>query len=194
MRERKTIGGWLRATRAQRRVGHAAACACGEARPFALISGRSPPICYRCERLAHGRSPCEHNHVFGQHNSGLTIRYPVNDHRAVFSVKQLDWTPETLENPNGDVLLAGIARFHGLNDNTAQMLADCIAFAPQLNMSKNCSSRSTGRTGFRRWRRPRSEPRANRRRRAVDDDSADCGSRLSGPKRYAAAAGPGSGD
>jgi hypothetical protein len=30
------------------------------------------------------------------------------------------------------VLLAGIARFHGLNDNTAQMLADCIAFAPQL--------------------------------------------------------------
>ena len=132
MRRRKTIGGWLRATRAQRRVGHASACACGEARPFALISGRSPPICYRCERLAHGRSPYELNHVFGQHNSDLAIRYPVNDHRAVFSVKQLDWTPETLENPNGDVLLAGIARFHGLNDNTAQMLADCIAFAPQL--------------------------------------------------------------
>jgi hypothetical protein len=132
MRQRKTIGGWLRAIRAQRRVGHAAACACGEARPFALISGWSPPICYRCERLAKGRSPCELNHVFGQHNSGLTIRYPTNDHRAIFSVKQLDWTPETLENPSGDVLLAGIARFHGLNDNTAQMLADCIAFAPQL--------------------------------------------------------------
>jgi hypothetical protein len=60
------------------------------------------------------------------------IRYPVNDHRAVLSVKQLDWTDETLENPNGDVLLAGIARFHGLENNTAQMLADCIAFAPQL--------------------------------------------------------------
>ena len=51
-------------------------CVCGEARPFALISGGSPPICYRCERLAKGRPPCELNHVFGQHNSGLTIRYP----------------------------------------------------------------------------------------------------------------------
>jgi hypothetical protein len=132
MRRLKTIGGWLRATRAQRRAGHASACACGEACPFALISGRSPQICYRCERLAHGRSPDEFNHVFGRHNSDLTIRYPVNDHRAVFSVKQLDWTPETLENPTGDVLLEGIARFHGLDDNIGHMLADCREFTCKL--------------------------------------------------------------
>ncbi|MFY9738284.1 MAG: hypothetical protein WAK11_04440 [Candidatus Cybelea sp.] len=131
MRRRNMIGGWLRATRAQRRVG-SAACACGEARPFALIAGRSPPMCFCCERVARGRPPYELNHVFGKHNSDLTIRYPVNDHRAVFSVKQLDWTPETLENPTGDVLLGSIARFHGLDNNTAQMLADCIAFAPRL--------------------------------------------------------------
>ena len=43
--------------------------------------------------------------------SPLTIRYPVNDHRAVFNVKQLDWTPESLENPNGDPLLEAMARF-----------------------------------------------------------------------------------
>jgi hypothetical protein len=47
-------------------------------------------------------------------------------------VKQLDWTPETLENPNGDLLLEGIARFHGLDDNIVHMLADCIEFAPKL--------------------------------------------------------------
>ena len=132
MGERDPIAAWLRKTRAQRRVGRTAACACGESRPYALITGCEPPCCFRCERLAQGRSPYELNHVFGKHNSPLTIRYPINDHRAVFSVKQLDWTDETLENPTGDVLLAGIARFHGLNDNTAHMLADCLAFAPKL--------------------------------------------------------------
>ncbi len=132
MRERDPIGAWLRSSRAQRRVGRSAACACGESRPFALISGRSPPICFRCERLAHGREPYELNHVFGKANSPLTIRYPVNDHRAVFNVKQLDWTPETLENVSGDPLLEGMARFHGLDDNVVHMLADCIEFLPKM--------------------------------------------------------------
>ncbi len=134
MRERDPIGAWLRGTRASRRVGHRAACACGENRPFALISGRSPPICFRCERLAHGREPYEDNHVFGKRNSALTIRYRINDHRAVFNVKQLDWTPESLENPNHDPLLEAMARFHGLDDNVAHMLADCIAFLPKMKV------------------------------------------------------------
>ena len=60
------------------------------------------------------------------------IRYPVNDHRAVFNVKQLDWTPETLENINGDPLLEAMARFHGLDDNVVHMLADCIEFLPKM--------------------------------------------------------------
>src|SRR5579862_2821785 len=117
MRKSDPIGAWLRGTRAQRRVGSAAACACSEARTFALIARRSPPICFRCERLARGREPYEDNHVFGKRNSALTIRYPVNDHRAIFNVKQLDWTAESLENPNGDPLLEAMARFHGLDDN-----------------------------------------------------------------------------
>jgi hypothetical protein len=132
MRKSDPIGAWLRDTRASRRVGRRAACACGEPRPFALISGRSPPLCFRCERLAHGRAPYDLNHVFGKRNSPLTIRYPVNDHRAIFNVKQLDWTPESLENPNGDPLLEALARFHGLDNNVVHMLADCIAFAPRL--------------------------------------------------------------
>jgi hypothetical protein len=134
MREHDPVAAWLRSSRSQRRVGPGAVCvSCGkESRPYGLIFGRDPPCCYRCDRIAQGQPPYENNHVFGQHNSDLTIRYLINDHRAVLSVKQLDWTDETLENPNGDVLLEGIARFHGLENNTAQMLADCIAFAPQL--------------------------------------------------------------
>jgi hypothetical protein len=132
MRKRDPVAAWLRTTRAQRRVGVNAACACGERRPYALIAGRVPPQCFRCERLAHGREPYELNHVFGQHNSPLTIRYPVNDHRAVFSVKQYRWPPGSLENPNGNPLLEGAARMHGAYDNIEHMLAENREFAAKL--------------------------------------------------------------
>ncbi|MGA8533783.1 MAG: hypothetical protein WB615_06725 [Candidatus Tumulicola sp.] len=69
-------------------------------------------------RPAHGREPYEFNHPFGKHNSDLEIRYSINDHRAVFSVKQLDWAPDSLENANGSPLLEAVARFHGLEDNS----------------------------------------------------------------------------
>ena len=91
----------------------------------------------------HGRSPHEDNHVFGQHNSDLTIRYPINDHRAVFSVKQLDWTPGNLENPNGDVLLAGIARFTGWTTIRRRCSPTAWQLRRSSNTSKNCSSPST---------------------------------------------------
>ena len=81
--------------------------------------------------------PYELNHVFGKRNSPLTIRYPINDHRAVFNVKQLDWTPETLENVNGDPLLEAMARFHGLDNNVVQMLADCIEFLPKMKLVRD---------------------------------------------------------
>ena len=133
MQDHDPIGAWLRDKRAQRRVGSGAVCAsCGkESRPYGLIFGREPPCCYRCDRIAQGQPPYEDNHVFGKRNSDLTIRYPINDHRAVFNVKQLDWTPETLKNVNGDPLLEAMARFHGLEDNVVHMLADCIEFLPR---------------------------------------------------------------
>lgn len=131
MRECDPIGAWLRETRASRRVG-GKACACGEARPFALISGRSPSICFRCERLAQGRKPYEDNHVFGKRNSRLTIRYPVNDHRAALSVKQYRWPPGALKNPHNSPLLEGVARMHGTYDNIEHMLAENREYAAKL--------------------------------------------------------------
>ncbi len=133
MRERDPIGAWLRDTRARRRVG-SVPCVCGEARPFALMSRRSPPICFRCERIAQGRSPYEDNHVFGKRNSDLTIRYPINDHRAVLSVAQYHWPPEVLENPDGDPFLAAAARFRGLYDNVEHMLRECVEEAERLEL------------------------------------------------------------
>ena len=132
MREHDPIGAWLRDTRARRRVGSAAACACGEARPFALISGLLPSICFRCERLAHGRAPYEDNHVFGKRNSSLMIRYPINDHRAIFNVKQYRWPPGALDNPEGSPLLEGVARMHGVYDNIEHMLSENRAYSEKL--------------------------------------------------------------
>lgn len=113
-------------------VGRAAVCACGEARPYALIRGRSPAICFACDRIAHGRDPCNNNHVFGKANSDLIIRYPVNDHRAIFNVKQYRWPTETLENPDGDPLLAFAARYRGIHDNFKYMLDDCLREAERF--------------------------------------------------------------
>jgi hypothetical protein len=132
MRDADPIGAWLRETRASRRVGRRAACRCGETRPFALISGRSPPTCFRCERLAHDREPYENNEVYGKRNSTLAIRYPINDHRAVFSVKQYGWPPGALDNPNGSPLLEGVARHHGAYDNIEHMLDENREFSAKL--------------------------------------------------------------
>jgi hypothetical protein len=100
MRERDSAAAWRRRTRAQRRVGVGAACAsCGERRPFALISGSVPPRCYACDRIAHGRPPYEDEHPFLRRNSDLNFPVPINDHRAVLSVRQYEWPRKTRENP-----------------------------------------------------------------------------------------------
>lgn len=135
MRKHDPIGGWLRSSRSQRRVGPGAVCAsCGkESRPYALIFGREPPCCYRCDRIVQGRPPYEDNHVFGKRNSDLTIRYPINDHRAIFSVKQYQWPPGALDNPNSSPLLEGVARMHGAYENIEHMLAENVAYAAILS-------------------------------------------------------------
>ena len=96
-----------------------------------------PPCCFRCERLAQGREPYEDNHVFGKRNSPLTIRYPINDHRAVFSVAQYRWPPGALENPNGSVLLRGRAHARAY-DNVEHMLAENRDFAASSPTSTSC--------------------------------------------------------
>ncbi|MFY9720676.1 MAG: hypothetical protein WAK16_13640 [Candidatus Cybelea sp.] len=100
-------------------------------RPAAALI-RSPPICYRCERLAHGCGPQEDDHVFGKRNSPLTIRYPINDHGAIFSVKQYHWPSGALDSPNTSVLREGIARMHGAYDNVEHILDANRAFAQKF--------------------------------------------------------------
>ena len=181
MREHDPVAAWLRSSRSQRRVGPGAVCvSCGkESRPYGLIFGRDPPCCYRCDRIAQGQPPYENNHVFGQHNSDLTIRYLINDHRAVLSVKQLDWTDETLKNSNGDCCSKGSRASMGWRTTTAQMLADCIAFcAASSSTSKACWSPSTGRTGSPLWRRLQRARRAvPLRRERMDEANARLGSK-----------------
>ena len=127
MRERDPLGAWLRsfALPAPRRAwggvrivrqGIATVWADFRSRPFVLLPLRS----HRPRR----QLPYEDNHVFGKRNSALTIRYPVNDHRAIFSVKQYRWPPDALENPNSSPLLEGVARMRGAYDNIEHMLAE----------------------------------------------------------------------
>lgn len=132
MPERDPIKSYARDTRAQRRVGQDAACPCGEQRPFALIAGRAPPICFACDRTAHGRKPYEDNHIFGRQNSDAQVRVPINDHRAVLSVAQYEWPPKTLANADASPLLEAAARYRGLRDAVGFMLDDCAIRAEYL--------------------------------------------------------------
>ena len=164
MRKRNPAAAWVRNARAQRRVGEDAACACGERRPFALISRREPQCCYRCERLAHGRAPYEDNDVFGRRNSSLKIRYPINDHRAVLSVAQYRWPTETLENPDGDPLLAFAARYRGIHDNFKYMLDDCLR---EAELFEQLSAVMRQKFGDLWWREDTGKPARKRRRRTA---------------------------
>lgn len=102
---------------AQRRVGLGAYCAsCGESRPEALIVGSKPMTCAMCKRIMKGMDPLDKHHIAGKANSPITIKIPVNDHRAILSVAQYEWPRKTLENPNGDPLLARAAILRGIAD------------------------------------------------------------------------------
>jgi hypothetical protein len=177
MREQDPIAAWLRGTRAQRRVGHDAACACGESRPYALIARRTPPRCYRCERLAQDREPYEDNDVFGKRHSGLKIRYPINDHRAIFSMKQYSWPPGALGNPNGSVLREGVARMHGAYDNVEHMLAENVAYAAKLAELEEQLTTIYGPN----W--PEKLEAAAARKRAGAAERGKRGQKAAGPKR-----------
>lgn len=87
---------------AARRVGEESKCACGEARPLALIPGSEPTTCAECDRKGKDQSILDLHHVAGKRNSPLVIPVPVNDHRALLSAQQYDWPKQTLQNPRGD--------------------------------------------------------------------------------------------
>jgi hypothetical protein len=90
-------------------------CACGEARPEALLPGR-PTICSACERKKHRKTTEDRHHVASKVNDPITIPVPVNDHRARLSVDQYDWPKETRENPDASPLLAAAGCIRGFAD------------------------------------------------------------------------------
>lgn len=117
---------------AARRVGQGARCACGEARPDALIPGSEPKICAGCQRVQKRKHPTDFHHVAGRRNSAITIPVPVNDHRAVLSPAQFDWPKETLENPTGDELLKIAGSLRGYIDTNSYLLDTLLRPLPEM--------------------------------------------------------------
>jgi hypothetical protein len=91
----------------QRRHGKHAKCTkCPETSPEALIPKSKPRICAACQRKMQGKTEIDQHHVAGKNNHPATVPIPVNDHRAILSMKQLQWPSETLRNPDQSPLLA----------------------------------------------------------------------------------------
>lgn len=129
---RDSIAAYRRKALATRRMGVGAACACGEQRPEALISGTNPVICAACHRAARGRTTTDDHHFAGKANNPRTIPIPVNDHRARLSVAQADWPKPTLTNPQGSPLRAAAASVRGFIDTVLYLLEQGLLLVADL--------------------------------------------------------------
>lgn len=101
---------------AVRRIGEGAKCKCGEARTRALIPSSDPVICAACDRKDRDKREADNHHIVGRANNEITIKIPVNDHRADLSTSQQDWPKKTLQNPDRSPLLSGAAHIRGFAD------------------------------------------------------------------------------
>lgn len=119
---RDPSGAYKRKATAARRVGQGSQCACGEARPEALIAGSNPITCAACQRKKKGQATKDDHHFAARANNPTTIPVPVNDHRAELNVAQYDWPKETRENPDGSPLLAGAACVRGFVDTVLYLI------------------------------------------------------------------------
>jgi hypothetical protein len=121
---------------AERRFPPGSRCECGETRPETFVSN-NPVICAACDRVSRGKSALDEHHPAGKSNSPITIRTPVNDHRAELSPAQYDWPKETLENRDGSPLLARAGCVRGYIDTNAylveKLLRDHAEFLELLN-------------------------------------------------------------
>ncbi len=130
--QRDPIVAYQRKATAARRVGGHTQCACGEARPEALIAGSNPTICNACEGKRRGRTTFDDHHVAGKANSPVTIQVPVNDHRARLSIAQYDWPKRTLENLDGSPLLAAAACTRGYVDTNDYLREKLLLRNPEM--------------------------------------------------------------
>jgi hypothetical protein len=122
-----------RAAIAQRRGGEGARCACGEARPLALIPGSNPMTCAKCQRQRKGHTVMDNHHPFGETNDPKTIiPVPVNDHRADLNEAQRDWPQRTRENPDGSPLLAAAGTVRGFMDTIVYLIEKGLLWVAEL--------------------------------------------------------------
>jgi hypothetical protein len=121
-----------RRSRARRLIGKHARCACGENRPEALIRGTKPMRCAACQRKRQGRTTIDDHHVASQNNHPLTLLVPVNEHRAMLTVMQMDWSPTLRENPSGCPVIAGAAMLRGAADTILYLIEKGIDWVIRL--------------------------------------------------------------
>lgn len=141
---------WVRNAAAVRRVGAGAKCACGETRPHAFIQQRNPKICHACKRERDGKTFMDKHHVAGEANSPITIKVPVNDHRAELNTAQYDWPKATLENSTGSPLLARAACVRGFADTNAYLVEKLLL--PHAEFCELLDSMLTEKLGPEWWR------------------------------------------
>jgi hypothetical protein len=125
-------GAYRRKAKAVRRTGKNKKCACGEARPDALVPRSNPTICYECERKSNGHKTDDNHHFAGKSNHWLTVAVPSNDHHAELSVAQYDWPKQTLENPDGCPLLAAAGCIRGFVDTVVYMIKKGVLWIAQM--------------------------------------------------------------
>lgn len=121
-----------RRARAQRLAGKNARCACGEDRPEALIRRTKPIRCGACQRKRDGKATTDEHHVAGQNNHPLTVTVPTNEHWAVLTVMQSDWSKTMRENPNGCPIMAGAAMLRGAADTIIYLIERGIDWVIRL--------------------------------------------------------------
>lgn len=130
--QRDPVGATRRRAIAQRRVGEGARCACGEARPEALIEGADPMTCGECQRKARGQSEIDLHHVAGRANSPITVPVPLNDHRAELTRAQGHWPKETRDNPKRSPLRAAAGSIRGFVDYVVYLLRRSVLWVADL--------------------------------------------------------------
>ncbi len=121
---------YQRKAAATRRVGKNNRCACGETRVAALIPGKG--LCAECNRKMKNQSTLDNHHVAGRRNSPVTVRVPVNDHRAILSEAQYDWPKATLENPDGCPLLGGAGCIRGFVNMVVYMVERLLLWIAEM--------------------------------------------------------------
>jgi hypothetical protein len=126
-------GAYRRNVTAARRVGKNKKCACGEARPEALIPKSKPTICAKCQRKENRHTIMDKHHFAGEENHWLTVAVPVNDHRADLSVAQYNnWPKQTRENRDGCPLLAAAGCVRGFVDTVVYMIKKGVLWIAEM--------------------------------------------------------------